>query len=194
MPIRKDRAEILLPNNEEQYLLFKAARKLLESGSAIDYTKYPAEQMQMLDDIRHIKLSGFLLHQVFPANYHKIYADTNYREPEIIRPVMLAIFGSIPGFAQKIADMDDEENYYRLINYCDAFDERYDFPGLYEAYTNILCGRDMKYTADDDNAEVTIIDSSEAVKRAALTVEIQLLSENMDLFDQLEIMYTACSE
>ena len=186
----KVREKIPLPNNEEQYLLFQAARKLLESGSAVDYTEYPAELMQMIEVIRPIALSGFLLHQVFPANFHKIYADPDYREPEIVRPVMLALFGHIPGFAQKIADMDNESNYHRLKNYCDAFDERYDFPGLFEAYANILCGSDMKYTSDDENIEETIIDSREAVKRAALTVEIQHLSECMDMIDQIEIMHT----
>lgn len=190
MSERKVKEKIPLPNNEEQYLLFQAVRKLLESGSAVDYTEYPAELMQMIEVIRPIALSGFLLHQVFPANYHKIYADPDYREPEIVRPVMLAIFGRIPGFTQKIADMDEEANYYRLKNYCDVFDERYEFPGLFEAYVNILCGSDMKYTSDDENIEETIIDSKEAVKRAALTVEIQHLSERMDMIDLIERMHT----
>ena len=190
MSERKVREKIPLPNNEEQYLLFQAARKLLESGSTIDFTEYPAEQMQMIDVIRPIALSGFLLHQVFPANYHKIYADPDYREPEIIRPVMIAIFSRIPGFTHKITGMDDESNYYRLKNYCDAFDERYEFPGLYEAYTKILCGSDMKYTFDDDRAESVIIDAIEAIKRAALTVEIQHLSERMDMIDLIKRMHT----
>lgn len=179
--------KVPLPNDEEQYLLFQAARRMLESGNEINFTEYPDDLMQMIDSITPIALSGFLLHQVYPANYHKIYEDPDYREPEIIRPVMLALFGRIPGFAQNIADMEDESNYRRLKEYCDAFDERYEFPGLHEAYKNILCGLDMEYTSDD---EQTIIDSREALKRAALTVEIQHLSERIDMIDQIEKMHT----
>ena len=186
----KAKEKIPLPNNEEQYLLFKAARKLLESGWVIDHREYPPEVLQMIDAIRPIALSGFLLHQVFPANYHKIYADPDYREPEIIRPVMLAIFGHIPGFSQKITAMTDEADFCSLKTYCDAFDERYDFPGLYSAYTKILCGCNMKYTFDDDKTESVIIDAIEAIKQAALTVEIQHLSERKDMFDLIERMYT----
>lgn len=186
----KAKEKIPLPNNEEQYLLFKAARKLLESECVIDFTDYPSELMQMIDDISPIALSGFLIHQIYPANYHKIYADPDYREPEIIRPVMLAIFGRIPGFSQKITAMTDEADFYSLKTYCDAFDERYDFPGLYDAYTKILCGCNMKYTFDDDKAESVIVDAIEAIKRAALTVEIQHLSERMAMIDLIERMHT----
>lgn len=190
MSERKVREKIVRPNADEQYLLFQAAKKLLESGCVTNFTEYPTELMQTIDVIRPIALSGFLIHQVYPANYHKIYADPDYREPEIIKPVMLAIFGDIPGFTQKIADMDDEANYYSLKKYCDVFDERYDFPGLFEAYVNILCGSDMKYTSGEENVEDIIIDSKEAIKRAALTVEIQHLSEHMDMIDLIERMHT----
>ena len=86
MSERKLREKIVRPNADEQYLLFRAAKKLLESGRVTNFTEYPSEIMQTIDVIRPIALSGFLIHQVYPANYHKIYADPDYREPEIIKP------------------------------------------------------------------------------------------------------------
>ena len=48
----------------------------------------------------------------------------------------------------------------------------------------------MKYTSGEENVEDIIIDSKEAIKRAALTVEIQHLSEHVDMIDLIERMHT----